>query len=66
MMHEPEHPAPVVDGYGDAVDEWTIVPLPGGYVCSACGMPVESEPCRDHQPHAWGRIESGVQEALWE
>lgn len=22
---------------------------PGGYVCAACGMPTESEPCADHQ-----------------
>lgn len=23
------------------------------YVCAECGMPVESEPCKDHQPVAY-------------
>lgn len=27
----------------------------GGYVCSACDMPVESEPCEQHQPTAYAR-----------
>lgn len=27
---------------------WQDYPLPGGFVCAECGMPVESEPCPDH------------------
>lgn len=36
-------------------------PLPGGWVCAEpddtrpdgmCGMPIESEPCTTHHPHA--------------
>jgi len=26
------------------------------YVCATCGEPVESEPCREHQPEAWSKI----------
>jgi len=35
-----------------APDVWMSYPLPGGYVCGACGMPTESEPCAEHQPEA--------------
>lgn len=34
---------------GDAPSVWDDSVPPGGYVCGSCGMPVESEPCRDHQ-----------------
>jgi hypothetical protein len=27
---------------------WDACVAPGGYVCGACGMPTESEPCREH------------------
>lgn len=28
----------------------------GGFVCSTCGTPTESEPCREHQPAAYAKI----------
>lgn len=28
---------------------WDGSVAPGGWVCSVCGMPTESEPCVDHQ-----------------
>ncbi len=31
---------------------WDASVAPGGYVCSECGMPTESEPCAEHGPHA--------------
>ena len=31
---------------------WSDAVAPGGFVCSICGMPVESEPCADHAPEA--------------
>lgn len=37
----------------DAPDRWDVSVPPGGYVCSVCGTPVESEPCPDHQPRAY-------------
>lgn len=31
---------------------WDATIPPGGYVCAACGEPVESEPCPEHsRPH---------------
>lgn len=36
----------------DAADEWIVIHGMGGYVCSVCGDPVESEPCIEHQRHA--------------
>lgn len=41
---------PAVDA-GDrepASEVWVSTPAPGGWLCSACGTPVESEPCPDH------------------
>lgn len=34
---------------------WDDSVAPGGWVCSACGMPTESEPCGEHQsmPDQW-------------
>ena len=32
-----------------APDIWDASVAPGGFVCSACGMPTESEPCNEHQ-----------------
>lgn len=29
---------------------WSSELAPGGFVCSVCGQPVESEPCPDHAP----------------
>ena len=40
----------------DAADEWIVINGMGGYVCSACGMPVESEPCQEHQPEAFAKL----------
>ncbi|WP_104087272.1 hypothetical protein [Arthrobacter sp. GMC3] len=37
----------------DALDEWSAACPPGGFVCSECGMPTESEPCEEHQKNAW-------------
>ena len=37
----------------DAADKWVVINLVGGYVCSVCEMPVESEPCKEHQPVAY-------------
>ncbi|MDR6868476.1 hypothetical protein J2Y69_003092 [Microbacterium resistens] len=39
----------------DAPDEWIVSYGMGGYVCSVCGDPVESEPCPLHQPEAHAR-----------
>ena len=37
----------------DAENKWIDVNGMGGTVCSACGMPTESEPCEEHQPNAY-------------
>lgn len=37
----------------DARNVWTDDDFPGGFVCSVCREPTESEPCRDHQPVAY-------------
>ncbi len=37
----------------DAPDRWEDALPPGGYVCSSCGDPVESERCFDHQCAAY-------------
>lgn len=29
---------------------WSDELPPGGYVCSICGQPIESEPCPEHAP----------------
>lgn len=39
----------------DAPDELIVINGMGGYVCSACGVPVEAEPCDIHQPDAYAR-----------
>lgn len=39
----------------DAPDQWVVINGLGGYVCSTCGDPVESEPCPEHQPAAYAR-----------
>lgn len=39
--------------FPDAADQWVVINLVGGYVCSVCGDPVESEPCKEHQPNAY-------------
>lgn len=44
--------------HGDAPNEWNATDPPGGMVCSACQMPVESEPCPDHQPRAHARYQA--------
>lgn len=43
----------------DVASEWSAECPPGGSVCSACGVPVESEPCKQHQPDAYAAM-SGV------
>lgn len=35
---------------------WDGTIPPGGYVCSICGTPVESEPCQQHQGAAYGSM----------
>lgn len=49
----------LVKDNGDAPDEWVLDPsgLMGGYVCSVCKTPVESEPCEEHQPRKYAGIE---------
>lgn len=42
-------------GSADAPDVWDARVVPGGFVCSACGTPTESEACKEHQPLAYGR-----------
>ena len=42
-QHNRDRLAPRVD------DVWDASVAPGGYVCAACGMPTESEPCSEHQ-----------------
>lgn len=42
---------PVPD-FPDAGDKWIVINGMGGYVCSVCETPTESEPCREHQPNA--------------
>lgn len=41
---------------GDAPNRWIVLNGMGGYVCAECGDPVESEPCREHQPKAWSEV----------
>lgn len=41
----------------DAPEVWSGEVPPGGFVCSVCGTPVESEPCREHMPLAYARME---------
>lgn len=43
---------PVPD-FPDAGDKWIVINGMGGYVCSVCEMPTESERCREHQPNRW-------------
>lgn len=42
----------------DAPEEWVVFNGMGGYICSVCGTPVESEPCEEHQPHAYRSVVS--------
>ena len=37
----------------DAPCVWDDSVAPGGFVCGLCRLPVESEPCREHQPGAF-------------
>ena len=49
---------PIMDARGRIIrqDAATIMGETGViYVCSACGDPVESEPCPLHQPHAYAK-----------
>lgn len=41
----------------DAPNVWDPAIPPGGYVCSVCGDPTESEPCPAHQPRAYAAID---------
>lgn len=43
---------------GDAATVWSPDAAPGGYVCSICGLPVESEPCPRHQPSAYAHTKA--------
>ncbi|MGH3095326.1 MAG: hypothetical protein ACRDMV_04925 [Streptosporangiales bacterium] len=44
----------------DALDRWDPSIPPGGVVCTECDMPVESEPCAEHQPVAYARCRGEV------
>ncbi|WP_027933718.1 hypothetical protein [Amycolatopsis thermoflava] len=44
----------------DAPDVWDATIPPGGHVCGVCGMPTESEPCREHQPRATAEMYAEV------
>jgi hypothetical protein len=49
----------VLDAAGlDAPSVWDPAIPPGGYVCSVCGDPTESEPCPEHQPQAHAAIDA--------
>lgn len=50
-----QDPAPEADAPDMHVYAHEFDPI-GGYVCSACGVPVESEPCQEHQPAAYARF----------
>ncbi len=41
----------------DAPCKWVVIANMGGYVCGTCGTPTESEPCPEHQPRAYARID---------
>lgn len=41
---------------GDAPSVFDPSVPPGGHVCGRCGVPVESEPCKEHQPGAWAEV----------
>ncbi|QGJ96528.1 hypothetical protein SEA_BEATUSCOMEDENTI_89 [Arthrobacter phage BeatusComedenti] len=40
----------------DVPHVWDGTHPPGGYVCSICGTPTESEPCEKHQGAAFGSM----------
>ena len=40
-------------GRMDVLDVWDDDMPPGGWVCAACGISTETEPCPDHQPTAY-------------
>jgi hypothetical protein len=49
-----EHEEQMVEAQrGDAPTVWDSSVAPGGLMCAPCGTPVESEPCREHQPRAY-------------
>ena len=41
------------EGDADVVDAPDVLTLGVIFCCDTCGMPTESEPCREHQPDAW-------------
>lgn len=48
----------IVSRPADARSVWDSAVPPGGMVCSRCGMPTESEPCREHQPIAYAQVDA--------
>jgi hypothetical protein len=46
----------IEDEVQEVPDFWDSTVPPGGYVCSVCGDPVESEPCPKHQTAAYGSM----------
>ncbi|MEU3282112.1 hypothetical protein [Streptomyces antibioticus] len=50
-------PAPGLSEYREV---WDGTVPPGGFVCSVCGEPVESEPCFEHAPGTWQRAVEGL------
>lgn len=48
-------PAPPADAESMHVYAHEFDPI-GGWVCSECGTPTESEPCQEHQPAAYAAM----------
>jgi hypothetical protein len=47
----------IVSRSADARNVWDPAVPPGGFVCSVCGWPTESEPCQEHQPIAYAEVD---------
>lgn len=55
MVPDPAPETPPADAENMHVYLHEFDPI-GGFVCSECGTPTESEPCPDHQPAAYAKI----------
>ena len=56
ILDEQARRAPIEDAENVMGDTGII------YVCAACGVPTESEPCAEHQPRAYARM-GGIEDA---